>query len=225
MYDKQLHNKWIASARNSVERMNVEKATKSEGQLMPVWKTIFGTGFPPESRMLARSAYEKATLKACKARAKEPIQDANDDEAEIRFLRSVKAVRSDFQKKAIPKSAPRFRKASEAIVRAAVAQKLAMAKRSMPKKKGCESGAAVPSQAEIARASDKQNVDATFWCADAVSLSNDLPGLRDYIWSVVDKLAAASHAYIPSVNCSEASSQSVAALHCNLHGKQLLSLG
>ena len=127
--EKERHSMWEKSAQNMVKDMHHDKQAKLEGLAVARGKTIFGTEYPDQSRVLPRTAYQKATIKACKVACKQAREEFVAEERDLGYSRSVRPVVINHRLK-VPKVVPRFAAAKLAVAKALVSQKLASANRS-----------------------------------------------------------------------------------------------
>ena len=114
------HNMWVQSAKSMVADMVTEKRLKAEGCEVPKMETIFGFELDVNMQQLPKSAYQKAVCRSIKKRMRESRIDFEQEETELGLARSVKPVRTDFRKKAVPKSAPIFHGIALALSKAMV---------------------------------------------------------------------------------------------------------
>ena len=244
--ERERHNQWVKSAKSMVQDMRTHQHCAEVGMPIPERLTIFGTPFPEKGRMPAKSALQKATLKAIGARVAEAKCDFETDEKNIDYSRSVKAIRADFRRKRLPASAPKFRAAQAALVKVLVSQKLASANRTLPSKNGRQGCrmflASTPTKASVPSTpsgstlpmtrprgdsrSGTQSV-TTVWCAPSASVKSSMQWFVNLgpssSWSLVDNIADAQVVIISASHWPEESANGVAALHCKVYGKLLVS--
>lgn len=119
--ERQRHKLWVQSAQSMVAQMKSDKAKRAQGIEVPAMKTIFGTHVPAGGvAPLPKTALQKAAVKAISKLKNESFRQFMEEEESHGLARSVKPVRTNFRKRAVPKSAPRFKSAKVAVAKALV---------------------------------------------------------------------------------------------------------